>query len=540
MQFQACLVLLCFLFLYSAQETRYYSFKVAWFTAAPDGFKRPVLGINGQFPGPTILTMVGDRLVVNVSNQADQPITIHWHGMMQNGTLLSDGAYGVNQCGIMPGDYYIYNFTTDSPGTYWYHSHYKGQYTDGLKGGLVVKRNPERYNYKYEHLLQLSDWYHNNSQTLFEWEIAPYPTNDGNEPVPDATLINDRSCGNEYANCNYQAFSIAAGTVVRLRIVSTASFAIFNFDVSDHDMVVVEVDGVDVQPTKVKQLRVNCGQRYSVLISGNQRPGSYWIQAMQSPWGNNPTRYPIARAILQYDDVPSRIPDIAKLRYLNANAEKSFQNAYIFGIDPTGFVPLDSAIPPKANKVIPIDVKMMKIADGSQRAYINGTESFHLHNTTVFNYLRAQELNNLPKDQNMFEVEIGDVVDLIILNENNLQFQHPFHLHGHRVYVLALGALPYDPSTVVLNEVNPLVRDTFSVDPSHFAVVRFVADNPGIWFMHCHIDWHLMIGMSWMFVEGQQQLLSQYGTTQNIVPCKEGSRPHKANGRSMRHRHVGH
>jgi hypothetical protein len=38
-------------------------------------------------------------------------------GMMQNGTLLSDGAYGVNQCGVLPGDAYLYNFTTDTPGT---------------------------------------------------------------------------------------------------------------------------------------------------------------------------------------------------------------------------------------------------------------------------------------------------------------------------------------------------------------------------------------------------------------------------------------
>ena len=38
-----------------------------------------------------------------------------------------------------------------------------------------------------------------------------------------------------------------------------------------------------------------------------------------------------------------------------------------------------------------------------------------------------------------------------------------------------------------LNLVNPLRRDTVTLDAQHFAVVRFRADIPGVWFLHCHV-----------------------------------------------------
>jgi iron transport multicopper oxidase len=81
MLFQVILLVSWCNLLVNAQQTHYYYFKVSWFNASLDGFIRPVLGINGAFPGPTITSQVGDRVIVNVSNEADQPITIHWHGM---------------------------------------------------------------------------------------------------------------------------------------------------------------------------------------------------------------------------------------------------------------------------------------------------------------------------------------------------------------------------------------------------------------------------------------------------------------------------
>lgn len=44
-------------------------------------------------------------------------------------------------------------------------------------------------------------------------------------------------------------------------------------------------------------------------------------------------------------------------------------------------------------------------------------------------------------------------------------------------------------------------RDTFTVPAESHVVVRFRADNPGIWVMHCHVAWHLEAGMLVSFLE---------------------------------------
>ena len=42
----------------------------------------------------------------------------------------------------------------------------------------------------------------------------------------------------------------------------------------------------------------------------------------------------------------------------------------------------------------------------------------------------------------------------------------------------------------------PILRDTVVVPVNSHLVVRFIANNPGMWFLHCHIDWHLVGGLA--------------------------------------------
>jgi iron transport multicopper oxidase len=60
-------------------------------------------------------------------------------------------------------------------------------------------------------------------------------------------------------------------------------------------------------------------------------------------------------------------------------------------------------------------------------------------------------------------------------------------LHGHNFHVVrSAGSSTY-------NYVNPVIRDVASMgsDPTDNLTIRFMTDNPGPWFLHCHIDWHL-------------------------------------------------
>jgi iron transport multicopper oxidase len=92
-----------------------YNFNITWAYGNPDGmFTRPVIGINGKWPPPTIYATKGDQVVVNVNNQlGNQTTSLHFHGIFQNGTTNMDGAVAATQCPIPSGGSYVYNFTVN-------------------------------------------------------------------------------------------------------------------------------------------------------------------------------------------------------------------------------------------------------------------------------------------------------------------------------------------------------------------------------------------------------------------------------------------
>lgn len=106
-------LLLPLLFLVSTAiaKTVTYDFNVGWVTAQPDGFSRPTIGINGQWPIPPITAAVGDKVVVHVQNDlGNQSTSLHFHGLYQNGTAHMDGPVGVSQCSIPIGGSFVYEF----------------------------------------------------------------------------------------------------------------------------------------------------------------------------------------------------------------------------------------------------------------------------------------------------------------------------------------------------------------------------------------------------------------------------------------------
>lgn len=103
--------------------------------ANPDGVFRPMITINGKFPGPMIECNEGDTLVIDVDNQSVNATSIHFHGIFQNGTNWMDGTNGITQCPIAPMGRFQYKFTVDGQsGTYFYHGHQAAQIADGLFG----------------------------------------------------------------------------------------------------------------------------------------------------------------------------------------------------------------------------------------------------------------------------------------------------------------------------------------------------------------------------------------------------------------------
>lgn len=120
-------------------KVREYTFNITQALAAPDGFTKPMILVNGQSPGPLIEANTSDTIRVHVNNQmANTSTTIHWHGIDQVNSTWMDGVVGVSQCGIPAGRSFTYEFTIGGQrGTFWWHAHKGVQYTDGVYGPLV-------------------------------------------------------------------------------------------------------------------------------------------------------------------------------------------------------------------------------------------------------------------------------------------------------------------------------------------------------------------------------------------------------------------
>ncbi|ONK73948.1 uncharacterized protein A4U43_C03F1230, partial [Asparagus officinalis] len=79
---------------------------------------------------------------------------------------------------------------------------------------------------------------------------------------------------------------------------------------------------------------------------------------------------------------------------------------------------------------------------------------------------------------------------------------HPMHLHGYRFYVVGTGIGNFDeekdPKSYNLKD--PPLENTVGVPKSGWAAIRFKANNPGVWFMHCHLERHGTWGMDTVFI----------------------------------------
>jgi FtsP/CotA-like multicopper oxidase with cupredoxin domain len=265
-----------------AANLRFYM-EVSLFQGRPDGFNRMVYGVNGISPGFTIYADVGDRIEAYVSNNLTNGAgtSIHWHGIQQRQTNNMDGVPYVTQLPIVFGQTFLYNFTFDHAGTYFYHSHFLEQYIQGLRGAIVV-RIPTEENVYFDQPILLADWYHDDADYLRD-KVYLVPGKGDMEPTPDSALVNsvgqNTTCA-DLGSCKYAAIrattasslcgnfstysslltwqaqlpelSDESNKLTRLRVINGGAFAVFNFSIDDHMLWVLSIDGQPVVPEITK------------------------------------------------------------------------------------------------------------------------------------------------------------------------------------------------------------------------------------------------------------------------------------------------
>nr|CAI56705.1 Lac2 protein [Phlebia radiata] len=453
---------------------------------SPDGFSRDAVVVQGQFPSPLIKGNKGDMFKLNVINQLQDTAlntstSIHWHGLFQHGTNWADGPAFVTQCPIVTGDSFVYDFTVpDQAGTFWYHSHLALQYCDGLRGPLVVYDPHDPYAHLYDvddesTVITLAEWYHTAADNLRPPEEA------------NSTLINGLG---RYAGGPASPLSVITvehGKRYRFRLVSMACDPSYNFTIDGHNMTVIEVDGVNHLPLTVDKIQIFVAQRYSFILDANQPIGNYWIHAI--PNGQSQlvgVANGINSAILRYVGAPNKEPttqtppSVAPLQEVNLHP---LVNAAAPG----------KPFPGGADQVIPFNLSLL----GANFLINNATFSPPTVPVLLQILSGAKTPQQLLPPGSIYSLKRNSVIEIVIPPGTAPGGPHPFHLHGHTFSVVRSAG------SSVYNFKNPVQRDVVSIGTgaNDSVTIRFVTDNPGPWFIHCHIDFHLNAGLAAVMAE---------------------------------------
>lgn len=488
----------------------------------PDGVLKRVYLINDDFPGPTVETRSGDTLEVHLLNGLeDEGIAMHFHGLQMQGANAMDGAVGITQDPIQPGQSFTYRFTIDSEqhGTFWYHAHEGVQRADGLFGGFVVHKpaiEGASEEAAHERLLLVGDWYHRSAKDALHFYMHPGAF--GMETVPDSILLNGAgsfNCADAvparpldclYLEDDIRSFlRIGRSRRTILRVVNVGAYAGVQVAVSDAILTPLAVDsGHAIAGEASKAIGfIHPGERVAMLI-----------EADSGVVGHESTlKITLDDSIFKYENTALTTSHGWPVKW-TGRSTKGAQTARIIAkhFDTQASESLNDqskTLPAHADQTIVLYTLTQKLArlENEPRGFINSStwmpQSPPLINTSPTDRHADQFIALIPYDS-----EAPKWVDVVL---NNLdEDSHPFHLHGHNLWVLARHSSdfnwgsynPYEDESPPGGEYDlkgAVRKDTVYVPRRGYVVLRFRADNPGVWAFHCHVLWHEASGMVMAF-----------------------------------------
>lgn len=228
-----------------------------------------MLGYNGSIPGPTLKVRQGSEVIVHVTNDGDLEATVHWHGLRLENAY--DGVPHETQTPIPVGGSFTYRIRFPDPGLYWYHPHFREDYTQemGLYGNiLVVPADPGYWPPAHRDVLLTLD-----DLLLEDGKIAPF------SPA-ETTYVAMGRFGNVLLVSGEQDYSLTAraGEVVRLWLTNTANTRVFNVTLPGARMKLVGGDSGRVEYEEfVSELILAPSERVVVDVLFD-RPGQLELQ----------------------------------------------------------------------------------------------------------------------------------------------------------------------------------------------------------------------------------------------------------------------
>ncbi|CAI0449558.1 unnamed protein product [Linum tenue] len=552
MLFVCCCCLLWLFPILAAGITRHYKFDINYTNLTRLCHTRSVITVNGQLPGPRLIAREGDRVIVKVVNHVSNNISIHWHGIRQLTTGWSDGPAYITQCPIQTGQSYTYNFTiTGQRGTLWYHAHISWLRSSVYGPMVILPRKNESFPFPkpYKQIpILFGEWFNVDPEAV----IAQALQTGGGPNVSDAYTINGLP-GPLY-NCSSASdtfkLKVKPGKTYMLRLVNAALNDELFFGIANHSLTVVDADAVYVKPFETEWLLITPGQTTNVLLKTKPHSpnATFLMEAKPYFTGQGTFDNSTVAGILEYAPVKKStaaklpvmkptLPSIngnfstpqvanftAKFRSLAspkfpANVPQTVSRKFFFTVGlgtspcpqnttcqgPTNTTKFAASIN-NVSFALPSVAMLQSYYAGNSIGVFSS--DFPQNPANPFNYTGPAPNNtNVGNGTKALVLAFNTSVEVILQDTSILGAEsHPLHLHGFNFFVVGQGFGNYDQNKdpAKFNLVDPVERNTVGVPAGGWVAIRFLADNPGVWFMHCHLDVHTSWGlrMAWIVMDG--------------------------------------
>ncbi len=516
------------------------------------GRSRMATVVNGSLPAPVLRFREGDTVKLSVFNRLKTLSAIHWHGLLVPASM--DGVPGMSFPGIVPGGQYDYEFTVRQSGTYWYHAHAGYQEQTGLYGPIIIDpREPEPFSYDRDYVVMLSDWSDLSPERLvsllkkqssyfnYQQRTVADLARDIREQGLKATLAERRMWGQmrmsptDRADVTGQTYTylingntpagnwtgiFRPGERIRLRFVNAGAMTYFDVRIPGLRMTVVAADGQYVQPVTIDEFRLATAETLDVIVTpeGNQ---AYTVFA-QSMDRSGYARGTLAPAVGLQAAVPALDRPVSlTLADMGHGAMAGMDHSSMAGMDHGSMWGMDHSAmvqhPPAENGNPAVDMQTMspeaRLADAGVGLREEHLQSVRAGYTAGHKVLALADLRSAFADPDgrepgrTIELHLTGHMDryiwgfdgvkfsdaqplqwqrgerLRIVLVNDTMMEHPIHLHGMW--------------TDVEDEAGEFQvrKHTLSIPPGTKRSYRVTADAPGRWAYHCHLAYHMGLGM---------------------------------------------
>ena len=500
------------------------------------GQPRTAMTINGSLPGPLLRWREGDTVTLRVRNRLKDSTSIHWHGILLPANM--DGVPGLSFKGIEPGGVYVYQFKVRQHGTYWYHSHSGLQEQAGVYGPLVIDaREPEPFQYDRDYVVMLSDWSDEDPASLMKTlKKQSYYYNFHKRTVGDfiqdvgekgwGATVADRTMWaqmkmnptdiadvsgatytflmNGHAPDNNWTGLFRPGEKLRLRLINGSAMTYFDVRIPGLKMTVVAADGLHVKPVSVDELRIAVAETYDVIVEPAADAYTLFAQAMDRTGyarGTLAARAGLSAPVPALDPRPLVTMDDMGMGGMDHSSMD------MCGMDHSSMNMGPMQSHPDSEKDNPlVDMQAMttaaKLDDPGLGLRNNGRRVLtyaDLHSTfedpdgrdpsrTLELHLTghmekfAWSFNGIKfSDAEPLRLKYGERIRLVLVNDTMMT--HPIHLHG------MWSDLEDENGDFQVR------KHTIDMPPGTRRSYRVTADALGRWAYHCHLLYHMEMGM---------------------------------------------